>query len=174
MALIIEDGTGKDDSQTYVDADAARQYAEARGIDLSNDDTVVEQQLVSAMDYLEAQRARYQGTKTKPGVQALQWPRTGVILDCSYALPDNVIPTELKQAQCQLVLEVFAGNTLMPSSDGRVVKREKVDVIEREFMTGKDLGTGGLPSPNFPAVDALLAPLFEACGGGFVLRTVRV
>lgn len=174
MALIIEDGTGKEDSQTYVDAAASRQYAEARGITLSSDDAVVEQQLVSAMDYLEAQRARYQGTKTKPGVQALQWPRCGVILDCSYALPDNVIPVELKNAQMQLVLEVFAGNSLMPSSDGRVVKREKVDVIEREFMTGQDLGGGGLPSPSFPAVDALLAPLFAACGGGVGLRTVRV
>lgn len=173
MALIVEDGTGKTDSQTYVDAAAARQYAAARGIELSSTDADVEVQLVSAMDYLEAQRARYQGTKTKPGVQALQWPRTGVILDCSYSLPDNVIPVELKNAQMQLVLEVFAGNTLMPSSDGRVVKREKVDVIEREFMTGQDLGSGGLPSPSFPAVDALLEPLFSACGGGFFLRTVR-
>lgn len=174
MALIVEDGTGKTDSNTYVTAEQARAYAEARGIELPADDGEVESMLVSAMDYLEAQRARYQGTKTYPGVQALQWPRTGVILDCSYQLPDNVIPVELKNAQMALALEVFAGNPLMPSSDGRVVKREKVDVIEREFMTGNDLETGGLPAPSFPGVDALLAPLFAACGGGFGLRTVRV
>lgn len=174
MALIVEDGTGMANSNTYVDEQQARDYADARGIELPADDADVGAMLISAMDYLEAQRARYQGSKTHPGVQALQWPRTGVILDCSYQLPDNVIPVELKNAQMQLALEVFAGNTLMPSSDGRVVKREKVDVIEREFMTGSDLGTGGLPSPSFPAVDALLAPLFNACGGGFGLRTVRV
>lgn len=174
MALIVEDGTGLANSNSYVDEAQARAYAEARGIELPADDAELGAMLISAMDYLEAQRARYQGTKTYPGVQALQWPRTGVILDCSYVLPDNVIPVELKSAQMQLALEVFAGNTLMPSSDGRVVKREKVDVIEREFMTGQDLGTGGLPSPSFPIVDGLLAPLFAACGGGFGLRTVRV
>lgn len=174
MALTVEDGTGKTDSNSYVTEAEAIAYAEARGIELPADDAAVGAMLLSAMDYLEAQRARYQGTKTNPGVQALQWPRTGVILDCAYVLPDNVIPVELKNAQMALALEVFAGNVLLPSSDGRVVKREKVDVIEREFMTSKELGTGGLPSPSFPLVDGLLAPLFAACGGGFGLRTVRV
>jgi hypothetical protein len=174
MALNIEDGTGKPDSDSYVTVAEARAYAAARGITLSSDDAAVEALLVQAMDYLEAQRARYQGSKTKPGVQALQWPRTGVVIDCQYNLPDNIIPTELKSAQKQAALEVFAGLSLMPSSDGRVVKREKVDVIETEYMTGQDLGSGASMGPSFPAVDALLEPLFNACGGGFFLKTVRV
>ena len=173
MALVKEDGTGLPNSNTYVEWDEAVDYAAARGITLGTQPEV-ESLLIQAMDYLEAQRGQYQGTKTYPGVQALQWPRTGVILDCSYSLPDNVIPVELKNAQMQLAVEVFTGNALMPSSDGRVVKREKVDVIEREFMTGKDMGASGLPAPNFPLVDALLAPLFNACGGGMAIKTVRV
>ena len=181
MALVIEDGTGLGNANSYVDAATARDYASARGVSLPAADADVEKLLVQAMDYLEAQRARYQGTKTwpvgtaeHPAAQALQWPRTGVIIDCSYTLPDNVIPTELKSAQCQLAMEVFAGNELMPSTDGKVVKREKVDVIETEYMTGQDMGTAGTPRPSFPAVDALLEPLFTACGGGFFLRTRRV
>lgn len=174
MAVIVEDGTGLEDANSYVDEAEARAYAEARGIELPADDAEVSAMLIAAMDYLEAQRQRFQGSKTHPGVQALQWPRTGVILDCSYALPGNVIPSELKQAQMALALEVHAGNKLLPSSDGRVVKKEKVDVIEREFMTGSDLGRQGLPAPSFPLVDGLLAPLFTACGGGFGIRTVRV
>ena len=174
MALIVEDGSGMTNSNTYVGVAEVRAYAIARGIDLPAADASVESMMINAMDYLEAQRAQYQGTKTHPGVQALQWPRTGVVLDCSYRLPDSVIPTELKNAEMQLVLEVFAGLPLMPSSDGRVVKKQKVDVIEREFMTAQDLGTAGAPSPSFPAVDALLAPLFTACGGGFGLTTVRI
>jgi len=175
MALIVEDGSGLANSQSYVSEEDAREYAAGRGVELPADDSAISPMLISAMDYLEAQRARFQGTKTHPGVQALQWPRTGVTLDCSYLLPGDVIPVELKSAQMALALEVFAGRTLMPSSDGRAVKREKVDVIEREFMTATDLGQGGLPVPVFPAVDALLAPLFDACGPkGFRLRTVRV
>ena len=175
MALVIEDGTGKTDANSYVTVEEARSYASARGTELPDDDAQVESLLVRAMDYLEAQRGKYQGTKTYPGLQALQWPRSGVVIDCDYNLPDNIIPTELKNAQKQLALEVFSGLVLLPSSDGRVVKREKVDVIETEYMTGQDLGSGATMGPSFPAVDALLEPLFNACGGGgFFLKTVRV
>lgn len=174
MALTVEDGTGLANANSYVSEQEARDYANARGIELPADDGELGAMLLSAMDYLEAQRGKYQGQKTHPGVQALQWPRTGVILDCSYQLPDNVIPVELKSAQIALAMEVFAGNTLLPSSTGKIVKREKVDVIEREFMTAADMGAGGMPAPSFPIVDGLLAPLFSACGGSFGLRTVRV
>ena len=175
MALVIEDGSGLPDSNSYVTLDQARAYALARGVELPADDAQAEALLIQAMDYLEAQRAKYQGRKTYPGVQSLQWPRTGVIIDCDYNLPASVIPTELKAAQMQSSMEVFAGLSLLPSSDGRVVKREKVDVIETEYATGADIGPGGLMgTPSFPAVDALLEPLFNACGGGFFLKTVRV
>lgn len=175
MALIVEDGTGSSTAQSYVSEEEVRAYAEARGVTLPDGDEAISPMLISAVDYIEAQRARFQGTKTRPGIQALQWPRTGVTLDCSYLLPDDVIPVELKNAQMALALEVFAGNPLMPSSNGRVVKREKVDVIEREFMTASDLGLDGLSTPSFPAVDALLAPLFAACGPkGMRVKTVRV
>lgn len=174
MALVIEDGTGKDNATSYVTVAEARQYAQARGVTLPAAEEAVEAMLVQAMDYLEAQRWRYQGSKTYPGVQALQWPRSGVILDCHYRLASNVIPVELKKAQMQAALEVAAGLVLMPSSDGRIVKREKVDVIETEFMTGQDIGASGTMGPSFPALDALLEPLFEPCGGGFFLKTVRV
>lgn len=184
MALEIEDGTGKANATSYVTVAEAKTYAASRGVVLSNDDAVVEAQLIQAMDYVESFRAKYQGRKTwpRPGMdvshphaQALQWPRTGVVIDCDYNLPDNVIPQELKQAQMQAAIEVHNGLVLMPSSDGRVVKREKVDVIETEYMTGQDLGASGSLGPSFPAVDALLEPLFSACGGGgFFLKTVRV
>lgn len=183
MALTVEDGTGLADSNTYVDESQARAYAAARGIELPAEDEEVEVLLIKAMDYLEAQRDKFQGRKTwprpnmdpaHPHAQALQWPRCGVIIDCSYSFPDNVIPEELKRAQMQLAIEVFAGLELMPSTDGQMVKKEKVDVLEQEFMTPKDWGDTGIPGPSFPAVDALLAPLFNPCGSGFGLRTRRV
>lgn len=179
MALEIEDGTGKADATSYVTVAEARAYALARGVTLGAD-PVVESQLVAAMDYLESLRARYQGHKTwpratteHPAAQALQWPRRCVVIDCT-EFPEDAIPVELKRAQMQAVIELFNGFTLMASSDGRLVKREKVDVIETEYMTGQDMGAMGTSGATFPALDALLEPLFESCGGGFALRTVRV
>lgn len=172
MALIVEDGTGKTDSNTYADKTQARAYATARGVTLPADDSAVEAMLLKAADYLEGLRARYQGQRTTPGTQALQWPRSGVVIDDDYELPDNVIPVELKNAQCQLVLEQQSGLTLQPASDGRIVKSTKVDVIEKEYFSAADMGQSGSPLPTFPAVDALVAPLLKSGGTGLV-STVR-
>lgn len=176
MALIIEDGTGKDDATSYVTADQARAYASARGATLpaapgGTDPDPVEALLVQAMDYLEA--LAYKGERTFPDVQALSWPRKCVVID-GYKLPSEgagSIPRQLKSAQMQLAIEASTGVDLMPTTDGRVVKREKVDVIETEYMTNTDLGVSGLPGPSFAKVDALLAGLL-ATGGMF--QTVRV
>lgn len=182
MALTIEDGTGKADSNSYVSVAEAQAYATARGISLPSDEAEVEALLVKAMDYLEAQRKLYSGERTwavattaHPDVQALQWPRTGAMLDCRTTIASDAIPAELKRAQMQASMEVFAGHELLPSSDGRIVKREKVDVIETEYMTGQDMGvaSGVVGVVSFPAVDVLLEPLY-GCGGGFFLKTVRV
>lgn len=177
MALVIEDGTGKADATSYVTIVEAEAYATARGVTLVG----TEAKLVQAMDYLEAQRARYQGEKTWPvavvdpphAAQALQWPRTGVVIDCSVEWPDNAIPVELKRAQMQYAIELQNGFNPMAGTDGRVVKKTKVDVLEKEFFSATDLGLSGGPVVSVPAVDALLAPLFNACGAGG-LKTVRV
>lgn len=177
MALVIEDGTGKSDATSYVEVATAEAYATARGVTLVG----TESKLVQAMDYLEAQRARYQGSKTWPvavvdpphDAQALQFPRVGVVIDCDYEVPDNFIPSELKRAQMQYAIELQNGFNPFAGTDGMVVKKKKVDVLEKEFFSATDLGLSGGPVASIPAVDALLAPLFTACGTGAFLRTVR-
>lgn len=181
MALEIEDGTGKANATSYVTVSEARQYAQARGVTLPSEELAVEALLVQAMDYLEAQRAKYQGSKTwpRPGepshphAQALQWPRTGVVIDCHYELPSDAIPVELKAAQMQTAVELSRGLNPMAGTDGRVKKKTKVDVIETEFFSATELGLAGYPTVQLPAVDALLQPLFTPCGSGMFLRTVR-
>jgi DnaT-like ssDNA binding protein len=182
MALVVEDGTGKVDSNVYADVATARAYAADRGVALPAADGDVAVLLFQASDYVEAKRAQYQGAKTWPVAttdpvhvaQAMQWPRVGVYIDGSeIEFPSDAIPRELVAAQCQAVMELHAGRDLMPSSDGRIVKRQKVDVIEKEFFSGTESGTSGVPTPVFPKVDALLAPLFDG-DGQFALSTVRL
>lgn len=175
MALVVENGTGLSNANSYLSLEDVRAYALARGTLLPTDDAELEGMVIRAMDYLEAQRSKFQGTRTNVA-QSLQWPRTGVLVDCRYALAPDAIPNELKAALAQLTMEVFGGLVLMPSSDGRVVKKEKVDVIETEYMTSQDTGGAGagVPMPTFPAVEALLTSLYDVCGGGFRVRTVRV
>lgn len=177
MAIIVEDGTGVAGANSYVTLAEARDYAAGRGVTLG-DDAAVTVLLNKAMDYIESFRAQYQGRKTyptgaHPAPQALQWPRKGVRID-GLVWASDAIPAELKAALCQTIIEAHTrpdGN-LAPSSDGKVVKREKVDVIEREFMTYDELGNNVPGSLSYPAVDWLLEPLFGSYG--LSLRTVRV
>lgn len=161
MALEVEDGTGKDDAQTYVTAEEARDFALLRGETLSATDSVVEVLLVKAMDWLEGQD--WKGTPTSE-TQALAWPREDVD-----GYDNNEIPTKLKNAQCQLVLEALVYD-LAPSGDGKQVIKEKVDVIETEYAPAST----SAPIPAFPKVEAWIKTLIGNPGGIGLLRTVRI
>lgn len=167
MALIIEDGSIVAGANSYITVVEARTYADARGITLPADDAEVEVLLVSSMDYLEAQRNKYQGSKIESG-QSLQWPRYPVYID-GFLIGSNTIPNELKNAQSQLSMEVFAGVDVLPTTSGSFVTKEKVGPIETEYS--ESVGTGS--APNMSAVNSLLKPLYKpsaACGGIPVLR----
>lgn len=161
MPLVIENGSLVANANSYVSVADARAYAEARASTLPEENADVEAALFVAMDYLESLRAEFQGYKVSPGVQALQWPRTGVQID-GWDFPIDAIPNELKFAQIQLAIESASGTDLMPTGDGREVIRKKVDVLETEWAPG----SGGAAQPVFIKVRAFLAPLLQSGGWG--------
>jgi hypothetical protein len=169
MALIVEDGTGVADANTYIDRDAAIAYAAARGVVLPNTD-VTDQRIIKAMDYLTLYDYKWKGYKTV-STNALPWPRKSVYIE-GELFPDNEIPSQLVRAQADLVLQVTAGINLLPtfSADTAFVTREKVDVIETEYSEAIALQALGT-LPDMPLIDALLAPLLASVGR---LRTVRI
>lgn len=166
--LIIEDGTGKSDAQSYVDVAGFRAFTAARGIPVPSDDAQgnakIEQSLISAVDYLEITQC-WQGQRTK-AEQALSWPRKGVVINGA-SFPDNAIPANLKTAQIRLALEVLNGVDLMPTISGNAadyVIKEKVGPIETEYANPTEFSG----QATFTAVDALLAPLLgTACKNAF-------
>lgn len=173
MALIIETGAGLSTATSYVTVAEARAYALARGVTLSATDSVVEIQLLKAMDYLQSLTQAYQGYKTWPPAlgqydheQALAWPRNGVYID-GYSLNSDVIPQALKDAQCQLVIEIFNGVDIMPTGTGNPIKRKKVDVLETEYFSASTA-----PLPNLTLVDAILRPLMGwGYGTAYTIRS---
>lgn len=168
MAIVVEDGTIVANANSYVTVAETTAYATARGVTL-DEDSVVETQLIRAMDYLEAQGASYKGCKVNPAEQVLQWPRKGVEIEGT-DYPSNKIPNTLKQAQMRLVVELTNGVDIMPTRSGGFVKREKVDVIETEYSEAVGVGI----APEMTAVDALLQPLYATGLVGMSLSTVRV
>jgi hypothetical protein len=182
MDWIVEDGTGVDDANCYINADGVRAYALARGIVLpavpilvaanpEADPPVVEVDgpdpiapwMILAMDYLAMQVYDYeQATYT----QALAWPRKYNRWSTCF-----IFPVQLTFAQAQLVIEQFNGINLFTSKagfnqSGGFITREKVDVLETNYSEKVVPG-----APDMPAVFAWLKGLLLSGGG---LRTVRV
>lgn len=163
MTLTVEDGTQVADANSYADLEKIRDYASARGVTLSADDAVVEAFAIIAVDYLEACRANYQGNKVA-STQSLQWPRTGVVVD-GFDVAETEIPRDLVSAECACVIELAAGFDLMPTSDGRLLIRDKTGSLEQEWAPYI-----GSSSERFPKVDALLEPLFKPSTGFMTYR----
>lgn len=167
MALIIENGSTVIGANSYVTVTEAKNYATARLENFPTDDAAVEALLIDAMDYLEALRRQFQGTKASTE-QELQWPRLTVVIDGENFASD-AIPKELKNAQCQLAIDSYAVGGLAPSTDGYAASKEKVDVIEVEYATSND-ATAAMPT--FPKADKWLEPLLKNSSG--MLSTRRV
>jgi hypothetical protein len=164
VALTIEDGTGVAGANSYISVVDAQAYATARGISV----TVTEALLLKAMDYIEALRGEFQGTKVE-GTNALQWPREGAQLD-GYDIDDDEIPDILPQAQAQLACDAYT-YTLLPVSDGREVVAESVaGAVSVQYAQSGDTA----PQPHFAAARALLDPLLKSAVGGGPLSSLRV
>jgi hypothetical protein len=162
MALIVETGEGLQNSESLVDLAFLRDFAVSRGYTLPADDATLEQQLRAAHDYLLSIEPQLKGCRAVAG-QALPFPRKGVYFD-NVEQPYAVIPTTLKNAICQLVVEAQARD-ILPSADGRVVVSETVGPISTTYQNS-------VSSPSFPRVEAFLAILLKAGSGG--LQAIRV
>lgn len=170
IEIIVEDGSGIANANSYVTVDEVRQYAAQRGVSLPSDDDAVASMIIKATDYLESFACKYQGRKTDCE-QSLQWPRTGVVMCCD-DYPSNAIPKQLKSAQASAVLIQNEGLVLQPNvTAADYVIEETVGPITTKYANPIQAGI----SATFTALDSLLNPLFYAsCGQAFALRTVRV
>lgn len=118
MAIVVEDGTGKTDAETYVSEAAADTYHTNHG------DTTwallttaaKEAALRNATQYLDGTYVlRWKG-QSNTSTQALDWPRTGVIRRDGWLIDSDVIPQALKDACAVLALEASAED-LIPTID---------------------------------------------------------
>jgi hypothetical protein len=154
MALIIEDGTGIADANSYGSVVDFQAYATARNITLPTDNAELEALLVNASDYLTSLEDRYQGWRVD-ATQALSFPRESVYIYRQLAASDE-IPSQLINGQFQIAIDYNSGD-LLPTGAGREVIMEKVDVIEVEYS---ETGQGAfVPVPTKALLT--LKPLFD-------------
>lgn len=172
MALIIEDGSGIPNANSYIDIAYARQYASARGLTLPDDETAVESLIFNAMDKIESYWNRYQGKKSLPG-NALQWPRQGVILYGS-SLPTTEIPKQVKDAAAQFAIDSQSEELMPNRTTTTAVVEERVEGAVTVKYAAPETSDGRAPTPVFTKAESYLEPLFKSGLGGAFLRSVRI
>lgn len=163
MAFVVETGSIVPNANSLVSlAEANDFHSDRNNVNWTGTDSVKEAAIIRATDYLEqAYYDKWLGERVSD-VQSLSWPRSGV-----ENVDDDVIPVRLKQAVCILALEALTGDLNPTLARGGLVKREKVDVIEVEYMDGAKGQT------TRPAVDGLLRGLIHF-SSGYNIQVVRV
>lgn len=165
MALIVEDGTGLANAQSYASVAELRahtpygQYA----IPVGATDEQLEAALIRGTAGLDATTyLRLPGWRSTDA-QALAWPRSGAWDRDGYPLAGVPNPIRLACMEAALVELSSAGSLLATQERGGQVKREKVGPIEVEYQGYAPAAT------TYPTVTMILARILK---GGQV-RTTR-
>lgn len=168
MALVVESGSGSATADSYISlVDAATRHTNLGNTAWAAlaSDTVREQYLRRATEYMEgAYRLRWKGYR-KTATQALSWPRSFVYLEpfvqgaigsYPYLVSDTTVPNEVKNACADLALK--AATVTLAEDLGQSVVREKIDVIEVEYDKNAPAYT------QYRAIDMMLATYLKSGG----------
>lgn len=143
MALVVEDGTGMANADSYVSLADAESYFAAMPPSVTTawtslaTDAEKENLLRYATRVLD-QKARFKGARTVK-TSSLRWPRTGAI-DCDGVLVgSNVLPRPIVSAVCEIALWCAApgqGPNTVSSKQG--IESITADVVSVTFRADYD------------------------------------
>jgi hypothetical protein len=165
MALIVEDGSGKSDAESYLSVADADTYFTNRGGNATwtaASTANKEAALRIATQYLDAAYSgRWRGIH-KLGTQRLAWPRAYVEDDDGYAIDSDDLPRNLEEATAEAALRhMTEDDGLMPDLDQADVKRYAVKVGP---ITEDTTYLGAEQLKRFSLIDALLSSILEPPG----------
>ncbi|MBC3375794.1 hypothetical protein HU762_17730 [Pseudomonas sp. SWRI92] len=149
MALIIEDGTGKPDAESYASAEDLTLYAVKFGVVIPAD--VPTREALLRRSALAMDGMTWKGRKMSSD-QALAWPRRGVELDCEIK-PDNYLPARIQYGQMALAAEIHQDDIDPVESRKGAVIRERVEgAVDTEYATISNTSGKLLPAaPDRPS-----------------------
>jgi hypothetical protein len=163
MTLIVEDGTGKKDADSYVDLAFFSDYADKWRDDAdtnSYSDAAIERALRRATRYVDSHR--FLGWQVHED-QGLAWPRAWVGWIDGKIIDTKTIPEAIKHATAEGAVRELQGDGLLVDHDGGTIKREMKQVgdlrKETEFASPRQAGK------TFQAIRALLKPYLQTSRG---------
>ena len=170
MAVIVEDGTGKADANSYASELEADTYITERGDPAwaAMQPSEKSAALIRATDYLKAYA--WKGVRAV-STQALDWPRRYVYDSEGVLVASTVLPAAIKKACIELAHRAAAGPlTVDPEYDasGRLPTKiiTKVGPIDKELTYPQRGPLSGLVGRRkFPEVDVLVTEYLRTAAG---------
>lgn len=163
MALVVEDGTGKSDAESYSSvADADSYHANHSGsTDWSGATTETkERALRLATQWIDTTYHDRWDSLRWGDTQRLAWPRSGVVIDGIPYDPDE-LPRALLEATAELALKNVQGDTLFADmADEGVLSSQSVRV--GPITESKTYAGGSRGVKKYRLVEAMLRPLLVA------------
>lgn len=168
MALVVEDGTGKSNANSYaLEAEATAYWTDRGGTAWTGSTTPLrEAALIKATSYVDGRYfGQFLGMYPKQSTQALQWPRVDAVDYRGYFITG--ITQALKNAIFEAAM-LFLSEDLNASMErGGMVKRVKVGPVEQEFSDNAPA------DPVYPAIDQAIRPLLKSSGGSGSVKLGR-
>jgi len=165
MTLVVEDGTGKTNAESYASVAQADTRLAALGMTVWASNTTTterEQALRRATAFMEqAFRTDWVGARLLRD-QALSWPRYGAEAD-GFVLDSISVPTDIVNACIDLAFKAASGD--LNADLTRAVLREKVGPIETEYAPNSPQAT------RYVSIEMALRPYLR--GSRVMARLVR-
>lgn len=169
MALVLEDGTGLANSNSYGAVAAFKTYHDDRGNSYgTSNDTAIGQALIKATDYIDQRFGTVFKGQRKSDTQALCWPR-----DYAYTELGNVLtglPVNLVKATFEYALAYLSGDIfLAPTVDASGIQVTGVTKKVGPIETSTTFQEGAAPQKwkRIPKADLMIRTLTI---GGSVVR----
>ena len=157
MALIVEDGSGLSDAESYVSVADAGTYCTAHGLTAwTGVDAVKESALRNATQYIDTMY-NFRSAKSYYS-QALEFPRQ------MWDWDDDPLMNRLRSATVELAVKALT-ESLFADVEPSVTTLVKVGPITKQT---RPVDTGG--QKRYAAIDALLKQLTTGLGGVQVVR----
>lgn len=107
MAFVVEDGTGLVNANSFTSISFADDYFTDRGETRWTEEACDEEKqvaLILATDYLDL-KYQYLGISKVPEIQALSWPREGVVSRSNFTVVDSdSVPVGIQRAAAEIAL----------------------------------------------------------------------
>lgn len=168
--LVVEDGSGIADAESYASLDQADAYCARKGIAWVGSTADKHAALRRGTAWIDdTYRSRYPGCRVKGRGQGLEWPRDHARDGGGNIIEADEIPVELINATIEAsARELAEPNSLAPDLDrGGQIKTIKAGSVEIDY--------GGTASPNttFQAIDNVLSGLLGPTPSPYSMRAAR-